>query len=106
MPKIEFSWWCGTLSCTTTCTEIVFNIPTFHFQITITMETIVLTKSQLCNIISLSTMCATTKFNGTIGELLNYIAKDLHKNGVGHNVLDDVAEHLRDCVLDAQNSLD
>ena len=51
-------------------------------------------------------MCATTKFNGTIGELLNYIAKDLHKNGVGHNVLDDVAEHLRDCVLDAQNYLD
>ena len=70
------------------------------------MERIVLTKSQLCNIISLSTMCATTKFNGTIGELLNYIAKDLHKNGVGHNVLDDVAEHLRDCVLAAQNSLD
>ena len=70
------------------------------------METIVLTKSQLCNIISLSTMCATTKFNGTVRELLNYIAKDLHKNGVGHNVLDDVAEHLRDCVLDAQNSLD
>ena len=67
LPKIEFSWWCGTLSCTITCTEIVFDIPTFHFQITTTMETIVLTKSQLCNIISLSTMCATTKFNGTVG---------------------------------------
>lgn len=70
------------------------------------METIVLTKSQLCNIISLSTMCASTKFDGTIGELLNYIAKDLHKNGVGYNMLDDVAEHLRDCVLDVQDSLD
>lgn len=70
------------------------------------METIVLTKSQLCNIISLSTMCASTKFDGTVGELLNYIAKDLHKNGVGHNMLDDVAEHLRDCVLAAQDSID
>ena len=70
------------------------------------METIVLTKSQLCNIISLSTMCASTKFDGTVGELLNYIAKDLHKNGVSHNMLDDVAEHLRDCVLTAQDSLD
>lgn len=97
MPKIEFSWWCGTLSCAIT---ILIS------KLTTAMETIVLTKSQLCNIISLSTMCATTKFNGTIGELLNYIAKDLHKNGVGHNVLDDVAEHLRDCVLDTQNSLD
>ena len=97
MPKIEFSWWCGTLSCATTA---------LISKLTTTMETTVLTKSQLCNIISLSTMCATTKFNGTIGELLNYIAKDLHKNGVGHNVLDDVAEHLRDCALAAQNSLD
>lgn len=97
MQKIEFSWWCGTLSCTAT---------NLISKLTTTMETIVLTKSQLCNIISLSTMCATTKFNGTVGELLNYIAKDLHKNGVGHNVLDDVAEHLRDCALAAQDSLD
>ena len=70
------------------------------------METIVLTKSQLCHIISLTTMCATTKFDGTIDELLNYIAKDLHKNGVGHNVLDDVAGHLRDCALAAESYLD
>ena len=70
------------------------------------MEKIVLTKSQLCNIISLSVMCVITKFGSTDEELLNYIAKDLHNNGVLDNVLDDVANHLLDCISDARYCID
>lgn len=55
------------------------------------METIVLTESQLCNIISVVTMAVTDTNPDSYNAACNYVIKELKRNGVESN---EVATHI------------
>ena len=55
------------------------------------METIVLTKSQLCNIISVVTMAISDKHPAGYKAACDYVIKELKRNGVES---DEIATHI------------
>lgn len=55
------------------------------------METIILTKSQLCNIISVVTMAISNKHPAGYNATCNYIIKELKRNGIES---DEIAAHI------------
>lgn len=55
------------------------------------METIILTKSQLCNIISVVTMAISNKHSDGYNAACDYVIKELKRNGVES---DEVAIHI------------
>lgn len=63
------------------------------------METIVLSENQLCNIISLAVMCTVDKHPNGDAAMYKYVKHNLAQNGVTPDVLINVAQHLRDCVI-------